>query len=353
MTLPELTIGDLRARLPIFQGGMGVGISLSRLASAVAREGGVGIISGVQIGFRDPEFTKNPVLANLRAIGAEIASARALAPGGIIGMNFMSIDEHYEEYVREAVKNGIDLIVSGAGLPLSLPRLVAGTKTRILPIVSSARACRLVLSSWFKKDGRLPDGVVVEGPKAGGHLGFKMKDLLAGAFQSLEEILHDVIGFVRSFEQEHGVPKIPVLAAGGISSHEDVCRMMALGADGVQVGTAFVATEECDASDYFKRVYVEAKPEDVRIIQSPTGFPARAVNTDFVRKAYDEGGIPVTHCFGCMPKLCDPAHTPYCLSNALFQSANGEGGLVFCGARVGEIKRITTVRQLMAALSGG
>lgn len=351
MKLPELNISGLRARLPIIQGGMGIGISLSRLASAVANEGGVGIISGVQIGYRDPHFRENPVKANLKAIGEEIAKARELSPTGIIGMNFMSIDSHYNEYVREAVKNGIDLIISGAGLPLGLPKLVEGTKTRIMPIVSSARACRLVLTSWLKKDGRFPDGVVVEGPKAGGHLGFKLSDLRAGAEQSLEDALSEVIAYIREFEVKHDV-KIPVIAAGGLNSHEDIQHMLELGASGVQMGTAFVATEECDAADGFKQTYVKAQPGDARIILSPTGFAARAVNTEFVRHAYDEGGIPVEHCFGCMPNVCHPDKTPYCLSNALFRAARGEGGLVFCGARVDEIQEITTVPKLMKKLAG-
>ncbi len=445
MKLPELNIGGLCARLPIIQGGMGIGVSLSRLASAVANEGGIGIISGVQIGFRDPHFRENPVKANLKAIGEEIAKARALSPRGIIGMNFMSIDSHYAEYVREAfrenpvkanlkaigeeiakaralsprgiigmnfmsidshyaeyvreaVKNGIDLIISGAGLPLALPELVSGTKTRILPIVSSARACRLVLTNWLKKHNRIPDGVVVEGPKAGGHLGFKLDDLLAGTEQKLEDALTEVLALVRDFEVKHGV-KIPVIAAGGLNCHADIERMLKLGADGVQMGTVFVATEECDAADGFKQTYVNAKPGDARIILSPTGFAARAVNTEFVQRAYDKGGIPVEHCFGCMPGICHkpgdariilsptgfaaravntefvqraydkggipvehcfgcmpgichPDTTPYCLSNALFQSARGEGGLVFCGARVDEIHEITTVPKLMRRLSG-
>lgn len=351
MKLPELNIGGLRARLPIIQGGMGIGVSLSRLAAAVANEGGVGIISGVQIGFRDPDFRKNPVKANLKAIGEEIAKARRLSPTGIIGMNFMSIDSHYGEYVREAVKNGIDLIISGAGLPLALPKLVEGTKTRILPIVSSARACRLVLTSWLKKDGRIPDAVVVEGPQAGGHLGFKMQDLQAGTFQRLEDALREVLDFVRGFEAKHNV-KIPVIAAGGLNSHEDIVRMLELGADGVQMGTVFVATEECDADDAFKQAYVSAKAEDARIVLSPTGFPARAINTPFVQQAYDQGGVPVRHCFGCMPEICQPQTTPYCLSNALFDAATGQGGLIFCGARVGEVQEITTVHRLMASLAG-
>lgn len=351
MKLPELNIGGLRARLPIIQGGMGIGISLSRLAAAVANEGGIGVISGVQMGFRDPDFRKDPIKANLKAIGDEIAKARRLSPTGIIGMNFMSIDSHYADYVREAVKNGIDLIISGAGLPLALPKLVEGTKTRIMPIVSSARACRLVLTSWLKKNGRVPDGVVVEGPLAGGHLGFKLEDLRAGTVQRLEDALSEVLDFVRDFEVKHNV-KIPVIAAGGINSHEDIVRMLELGASGVQMGTVFVATEECDADDAFKQSYVNAKPEDARIVLSTTGFAARAINTPFVQQAYDQGGVPVRQCFGCMSEICQPQTAPYCLSNALFDAANGQGGLIFCGARVGEVQEMTTVHRLMASLSG-
>lgn len=351
MKLPALHIGTLHAPLPVIQGGMGIGISLSGLASAVANAGGIGIISGVQIGFREPDFRENPIKANLRAIASEIKKARELSPRGIIGMNFMSIDDHYEEYVSQAVANGIDLIISGAGLPLSLPRLVQGSKTHIAPIVSSVRACRLILTSWWKKHHRLPDAVVVEGPMAGGHLGFKLEDLYAGTYQRLEDIVTEVCSYVQTFAQAHNV-RIPVIAAGGISCHEDVCRMMQLGAAGVQVGTAFVTTEECDASDAFKQAYCHATADDVRIIKSPTGFAARAVNTPFCQQAYDHGGIPVTHCFRCMPNICSPARSPYCLSQALMDAANGAdcGGLVFCGARVGEIHTISTVPEVLNRL---
>lgn len=352
MNLPELTIGNLHARVPIIQGGMGIGISLSGLASAVANAGGIGIISGVQMGFRDPEFRRNAAKANLRAIGKELQRARELSPDGIIGMNFMAIDEHYEEYVVEAVKHGVDLIISGAGLPLSLPRLVQGSKTCIVPIVSSERACRLILTSWWKKYQRLPDAVVVEGPLAGGHLGFKLNDLLAGTNQTLDEILVEVCAYVRDFADKHNTT-IPVIAAGGINCYEDVCRVMRLGASGVQVGTEFVTTKECDASDAFKQAYVDAQPQDVKIIKSPTGLAARAVNTDFCKKAYSTG-FPISHCFGCMPKICSPSSSPYCLSQALIDAANGAdcGGLVFCGARVGEISKISTVQQIIDKLCG-
>ena len=353
MKLSSLTIGGLRPRVPIIQGGMGIGISLSGLASAVANAGGIGIISGVQIGFRDPEFRSNPVAANLRAIAAELKRARKLSPNGIIGMNFMSIDAHYDEYVRQAVACGADLIISGAGLPLSLPKLAEGSKTRLVPIVSSVRACRLILTSWWKKHKRLPDAVVVEGPLAGGHLGFKLDELQAGTNQTLDEILPEVCAYTEQFGLQHNAT-IPVIAAGGINCQDDVERVMALGASGVQIGTEFVATKECDASDAFKQTYVNAKNGDARIIKSPTGFAARAVNTPFCQQAYDHGGIPISHCFRCMPDICSPDKSPYCLSQALFDSANGAdcGGLVFCGARVGEVKKISTVPEVIEKLCG-
>lgn len=348
--LPELKIGNLTARLPIIQGGMGVGISLSRLASAVANEGGIGIISGVQIGFREKDFEENPIAANLRAIKNEIDKARKLSPTGIIGINFMTVMQHYEEYVKEAVKNGIDLIISGAGLPLALPKLVEGTATKILPIVSSARACKLILTSWLKHDNRLPDGVVVEGPLAGGHLGFKMQELMDGTYQTLEVALKEVLQVVSGFEEKFNV-KIPVIAAGGIATHEDICHYLDLGASGVQIGTQFVATEECDASDYFKQQYIGANTEDIRIIKSPAGLPARAISNDFLKSAYDGDGIPVKKCFNCLT-TCNPATTRYCISKALFDSANGTGGLVFTGSGSDKITEITTVPELMKKLSG-
>lgn len=348
MKLPQLTIGNLTARLPIVQGGMGVGVSLSGLAGAVANAGGIGTISGVQIGFREPDFEQDPLTANLRAIGKEIQRAREIAPQGIIGMNFMTVMRHYDEYVREAVKNGIDFIVSGAGLPLHLPKLVENSRTCIIPIVSSARACKLILRSW-KKLGRLPDAVVVEGPMAGGHLGFKFQDVIDGTMDSLEHALQEVKALICDTEQKEGV-SIPVIAGGGISSHEDVQRMFSLGANGVQVGTRFVATVECDACPAFKRTYLEARPEDIRIIKSPVGLAARGINNEFMQRAYAVDHLPVRHCYGCLT-TCNPATTHYCISRALIDSVTSGDGLVFSGARAGELSELTTVPKLMQELA--
>ncbi|MDD2496328.1 MAG: nitronate monooxygenase, partial [Tissierellia bacterium] len=199
MKFNELKIGDLTARVPIIQGGMGVGVSLSNLASAVANEGGIGIISGVQIGFREPDFLKNPIEANLRAIRSEIKKAREKSKG-IIGMNLMTAMNNYELYVKEAVKEKIDLIISGAGLPIALPKLVKDSTTKIIPIVSSAKACRIIIKSWLKHD-RLPDAVVVEGPLAGGHLGFKFEDIIENKIKSLKDLTVEVKELIKTYEE--------------------------------------------------------------------------------------------------------------------------------------------------------
>lgn len=349
MKLPELHIGELTARLPIVQGGMGVGISLSGLAAAVANAGGIGIISGVQIGFREPDFAQDPVAANLRAIGKELQRARERCPHGIIGFNFMSVMKNYELYVREAVRCGADLIVSGAGLPFSLPKLAEGSRTKIVPIVSSARACRLIVGKWLRQ-GRLPDAVVVEGPLAGGHLGFKYQDMTERTYPPLEDCLTGVRAYLDTVESEHHV-RIPVIAGGGLATHADVCRILGLGAAGVQLGTRFVATEECDACPAFKQAYLDARAEDIRIIKSPVGLAARAISNPFLQNVEAQGRIPPARCYGCMD-ACSPAETKYCISRALFDAVQDGSGLIFCGAGAADLHGLTTVPALMAELSG-
>lgn len=345
----SLTLGCHTAKLPIVQGGMGVGISLSRLAGAVAKCGGVGTISGVHPGYRDPEFAKDPFRSNLRAIGRELSLARQIAPGGVIGFNFMSVMNHYEEYVREAITQGADFIVSGAGLPTGLAKLAQGTKTAILPIVSSARALRLIVKSWLRVD-KLPDAVVVEGPLAGGHLGFKYDDVVSGDFPSLEDCLTEVLTYVRTLEETYHT-KIPVIAGGGVQTQADVTHLMQLGAAGVQVGTRFVVTEECDAGQDFKNAYLRAKPEDIQIIKSPVGLAARALDGDLLHKAEKQGRIPVNHCYQCMAQ-CKPNEIKYCISQALIDSVQSPDGLVFCGAGVSSLTGMTTVPEVISDLLG-
>ncbi|MBS5145029.1 MAG: nitronate monooxygenase [Butyricicoccus pullicaecorum] len=343
----SLTLGCHTAKLPIVQGGMGIGISLSRLAGAVAKCGGVGTISGVHPGYRDPEFVKDPFRANLQAIGRELSRARQIAPEGVIGFNFMSVMNHYDAYVREAIAQGADFIVSGAGLPTGLAKLAHGTKTAILPIVSSARALRLIVKSWLRAD-KLPDAVVVEGPLAGGHLGFKYDDMVSGDFPSLDDCLTEVLDYVHTLEETYHT-KIPVIAGGGVQTRADVMHLMQLGASGVQVGTRFVVTEECDAGQDFKNAYLHAKPEDVQIIKSPVGLAARALDGNLLRRAQTQGRIPVTHCYQCMSQ-CKQNEIKYCISEALLDAVQGPNGLVFCGAGVSAIKELSTVPAVIAEL---
>lgn len=343
--MKPLNIGGLTPALPLVQGGMGVGVSLSGLAAAVAQQGGIGTLSGVQMGFREPDFAQNPLEANLRAMAKEVALAKK-ATSGIIAMNLMVAMRHYETYVREAVRLGVDIIVSGAGLPLQLPKYVAGSATRIVPIISSARAATILLKSW-RKHNRMPDAMVLEGPLAGGHLGFSLQEELDGTYLSLEESLPQVKEAVAPFEAEFGVT-IPIIAGGGLHTRADVERILALGADGVQLGTRFIATEECDAHPNFKQAFLQAQASDIRIIKSPVGLPARAIENDFLRRAYTQG-IAVDHCFGCMAK-CNPKEIPFCISRYLVDVVQGKPGLVFTGANGHRLEEISTVKDVVDEL---
>ena len=326
---------------------MGIGVSLSGLASAVADEGGIGTISGVQIGFRELDFEENPVEANLRAISKEIRKARKKTKG-IIAINFMAAMNNYELYVKRAVEEKIDLIISGAGLPTALPRLVEGTSTKIAPIVSSVKAARIIVKSYLKH-GRLPDAVVVEGPLAGGHLGFKMEDILEVRCPSLKEIVKEVKEFICSIESEY-IAKIPVIAAGGIRTKEDMEELLQVGADGFQLASLFVPTIECDVHENFKQAYVKATDEDEMIIKSPVGMPARAIRTDFLMDSLTNG-CTVNKCYKCMPG-CNPGAIPYCISQGLINAAEGRDGLIFSGSRLGGINKISTVREVIKTLLG-
>lgn len=349
MKLPSLKIGDLVAKLPIIQGGMGVGVSGSKLAGAVAAEGGVGVISAVQIGYREDDFETNTLNANIRAMKKEISKARKLSKNGIIGVNIMVAINHYEEMVQACVEGGIDLIISGAGLPMSLPKFVEGSNVKIAPIVSSGKAATLIIKSWTKKHSRIPDLVVVEGTEAGGHLGFKREELNEDTKRPLEEIVSEVIDAVKPFEEEYGV-KIPVIAAGGIYTGEDIARFIKLGAAGVQMGTRFVATEECDADIKYKMAYINSKKEDIKIIQSPVGLPGRAIRNKFISTA-EEGRIPPSKCYSCIKK-CNPAVTPYCISTALINAVKGDcdDGLIFVGSSAYRLDKIVTVKELIDEL---
>ncbi|ROR27160.1 NAD(P)H-dependent flavin oxidoreductase YrpB (nitropropane dioxygenase family) [Mobilisporobacter senegalensis] len=350
MKLKPLVIGELTARLPIIQGGMGVGISLSSLAGAVAAEGGIGIISTAQIGFKEEDFDKKPLEANLRAIGKHIKRARELAPKGIIGVNIMVATKNYGKYVKEAVSNGIDLIISGAGLPLDLPALAGKTKTKLIPIVSSVKAANIILKMWDKKHGVYPDAFVVEGPKAGGHLGFHLEQLENIEELNYDQEIKDIIKLAKEWEEQKNC-SIPVIVAGGIRNREDIDYYMNLGAAGVQIASKFVTTKECDAHINYKNAYLNAKEEDIMIVKSPVGMPGRAIRNKFMEKASLEK-IPVTSCHSCL-EHCNQRDIPYCITDALINAAKGhvDDALLFCGANAFEQNEIKTVKEVMDELT--
>jgi len=350
MKLPSLRIGDIEVPVPIIQGGMGVGVSMSRLAAAVANAGGIGIISGAQPGFMEPDFRTDNNAANVRGLEKEIRKARELAPGGIIGVNFLAAAYNYKELVLAAVREKVDLIISGAGLPSALPELVQGSSTKIAPIVSSEKAAATIARLWDKRYGYLPDAVIVEGPEAGGHLGFSEEELQPGTKPDLAQIVKDVIRALKPFEEKYQ-RSVPVIAAGGIYTGCDIAAMLKLGAAGVQMATRFVATFECDAHEAFKQAYIEAKENAIRIIKSPVGLPGRALDNAFLQRLDQQGRIPVTRCYRCL-RNCEPATIPYCITEALVASVTGDAdnGLVFVGSSAFKIDKIVSVKELITEL---
>ena len=354
MASKPLQIGRLKARIPVIQGGMGVGVSLSGLAGAVAAEGGIGVISTAQIGYREPGYDQNPHETNLRQIPAEIHRARQLAPGGIIGVNIMVATKGYEEYVRQAVLAGADLIISGAGLPVTLPQAVqeaeeeigAQGRTLLAPICSSLKSAEVIFHYWKKKYDRLPDLVVIEGPLAGGHLGFERSQLEDIEALHYEEEVKRILDAVHRRAKEAGRP-IPVVMAGGIYDRQDAQPWLELGADGVQIATRFVTTWECDASQAYKDTYLRAEKDDIVLVKSPVGMPGRAIRNAFLERA-EQGRIPHGPCHGCI-KSCSPAQTPYCITEALVNAVKGDvdNGLIFCGSNAWRARKMEHVKEIM------
>jgi len=345
-----LKVGNKVSKYPIIQGGMGVGVSLHNLAGHVSKEGGIGVIATPDIGFREPDFVKNPMEANLRAIGKEISMAREIAGNDkILAVNVMVALQNYDLIVKECVKNKIDLIISGAGIPKNLPEFVIGTETKIAPIVSSLRCCKLIVKHWMKKYEYVPDMIVIEGTEAGGHLGFSNEELEEGNKPKLEDIAVDVVEYIKEIEEQTG-KEIPVVVAGGIWDGKDIRRFLNLGASGVQMATRFVATNECDASVEMKQAYINAAKENVKIIKSPVGMPGRAINNEFIKHTETEK-CKIDRCYGCI-STCKIATTPYCITKALINAATGnlKEALLFCGSNVEKVKKIVSVHDLMSEL---
>jgi nitronate monooxygenase len=347
-----LQIGGLNIPVPIIQGGMGVGISLSKLAAAVANEGGVGVISCAGLGLVYQDKAKNYLQANIDGLVTEIKKARE-ATKGVIGVNIMAALTNFEDMVRTTIAEKADIIFAGAGLPLNLPSfLKPDSVTRLVPIVSSGKAARLICSKWKATYDYLPDAFVVEGPKAGGHLGFK-REQINDEHYSLEELVPDVVNEVRIFEDKYG-KEIPVIAAGGIYDGNDMYSIMAKGAKGVQLGSRFVTTQECDASDVFKQQYIDASEDEVEIILSPVGMPGRAIGNAFIEKVKQGLKMPKNCPFHCI-KTCDISKSPYCIVTALYNAAKGnmKAGYAFAGTNAFRATSITTVKEVMNDLMEG
>lgn len=351
--MPSLRIGSLEAVLPIVQGGMGVGISLSGLASAVAEEGGIGVISTAGIGREEADFSNDLKRADERALRKEIRIARRKTEG-ILGVNIMMALSDYDDLLRVSIEEDIDVIFIGAGLPLSIPGGLTleefrNCRTKFIPKISSARAAGVILKAWDRHFGRVPDAFAVEGPLAGGHLGFSRLDLESGE-KDLEGILTEVLASVSDYEPMYG--KIPVIAAGGIYTGSDIHRMLSLGASAVKMGTRFVATEECDAHDNFKKAYVDCSKEDLVLIDSPVGLPGRAILSRLLTEVARGEKKPLGCIWQCL-RTCNVRKAPYCIAKALTSAKLGNlrDGFAFAGANAYLVEKITSVKELISSLT--
>ncbi len=344
-----LKIGGLTVAVPIVQGGMGVGISLSGLAAAVANEGGIGVISSAGLGLLYKDFPGNFLEASIHGLKEEIRKAREKTLG-VIGVNVMVAMSNFADMIRTSIAEKVDVIIAGAGLPLDLPSFLnKGSLTKLVPIVSSARAAKIICEKWKTNYDYLPDAVIVEGPKAGGHLGFKEEQITDNDYR-LEKLVPEIVGELKVFEDKYNQP-IPLIAAGGIYTGQDISDIMKLGASGVQMGTIFVTTDECDASDAFKQSYINAGEKDIEIIKSPVGMPGRAILSNFITKVKEGKKQPKACPFKCI-KTCDISKSPYCIIIALINALKGnfENGYAFAGANAFRATKISSVKEVFQSL---
>jgi NAD(P)H-dependent flavin oxidoreductase YrpB (nitropropane dioxygenase family) len=348
MKIPKLQIGNITTDVPIIQGGMGVRVSLSSLAAAVAEEGAIGTISSIGLG--DANDAKADYERITReALVKEIRKAKSIT-NGHLAVNFMGVLSNVDDLILTAVKEGIKIIIYGAGLPAKLPGLVEDSSVNLLPIVSSARVAEFILRTWDKRYQRTADALILEGPLAGGHLGFSEEQLNQPDKYSLDILLPEILETAKSYEDKFG-KKIPVIAAGGIFNGEDIARMLSLGASGVQMATRFVCTEECGVSQEFKQAYLDAKEEDIAIIKSPVGMPGRAIYNKFLKDLEIKGKLKINCPYRCLT-ACKVSEAKYCIALALLNSYFGDvdNGLIFCGQNAYRIDKIVTVKEIISEL---
>lgn len=349
MELKPLRINGKEVKFPIIQGGMGIRISLGKLAKACMNSGIVSTISAAQVGFLNKNFRKDPLGENKKALIKEISEIRRTNPDGILGVNLMHAINDYDKYASFLATQDIDFIVSGAGLPVDLPEYIKDTKVKGAFIISSARAARLLLKAWDRRYQYMPEFIVCEGPLAGGHLGFSKEDFESGNVESLESIIKTTKEIIKPFEEKYGV-SIPVIAAGGVHDGHDMAKMIKVGADGVQIATRFIASHECDASDEYKEMIINASEEDIVRVESPAGLPGRAIR-NYLTNYLETRKMKVSYCVNCL-KTCKKVGIPYCITEQLGNSAGGDNtGLIFTGAKAYLIDRIeyvdTIVKQII------
>ena len=348
MKIPKLRIGSIDVDIPIVQGGMGVRVSLSSLAAAVAAEGGMGTISSIGLG--DVEAAKEEYERISReALEREIRKAKSMTDGHI-AVNFMGVLSNVNDLILATVREGVKTIVYGAGLPVKLPALVEDDSVNLVPIVSSVRVAEFILRSWDKRYNRTVDAFILEGPLAGGHLGFSEDQLHQPEKYSLDDLLPEILETVKAYEDRYG-RKIPIVAAGGIYNGKDIARMLSLGAAGVQMATRFVCTSECGVSQEFKQAYLDVKEEDIIIIKSPVGMPGRAIKNKFLRDLEIKGKLKIKCPYRCL-SACKVSEARYCIAQALVNSYFGDvdHGLIFCGKNAYRVDKIITVKELISGL---
>jgi len=344
----DLCIGDLKIKLPIIQGGMGVRVSNSSLVSAVSNAGALGVIAAVGLGeeveIKELAYPERSCVSFTQSI----RQAR-LKTKNPFGVNIMCVLTNYADLVNVAQNESVDVIISGAGMPLRLPALIKNTKTKLIPIVSSARAASIICNTWQRRYKRLPDALIVEGPLAGGHLGFSLAELEDKENFSLESILAKVVSVAQGFQ--NCSTKIPVIAAGGIFDGKDIAKFIRLGADGVQMGTRFVCTHECDVAQEYKEAYLAAKQEDIVVIRSPVGLPGRVIRNEFVKRIMQGERVDFNCEYHCL-YTCDPLKVNYCIAKALLYASRGqmEKGFAMCGSNAYRIQKIVSVKELISEL---
>jgi len=348
MNIPKLHIGNLTAGIPIVQGGMGVRVSLASLAAAVAEEGGIGTISSIGLG--DFEAAQHEYERISReALQEEIRKARDMTRG-VVAVNFMGVLSNVEDLLQTAVREGIQMIVFGAGLPMRLPKIVTDPEVNLVPIVSSARGAELILRGWAKRFERTAGAIILEGPLAGGHLGFTVEQLGHLDDFTLEKLVPELVEAIKPYEDRFG-NAIPIIAAGGIFTGRDIARMLSLGASGVQMATRFVCTVECNASQEFKQTYLDAAEDEIVIIKSPVGLPGRAIRNRFLKNLETVDKLQIKCPYHCLT-VCKVAEAKFCIAQALVNAYRGDidHGLVFCGQNAYRIDKIVTVKELIAEL---